>query len=479
VGAGSMVEDSGFARYFAEGIGTFVLTFTVGCNLVAMHHVWGGVSVACSFTVMIYALSKVSGGNFNPAVSLALGLIGHLGWQEVAFYIASQVVGGAAAGCAFAMVFARNLELAPTAGHLWWQACTVELLYTFMLCFVFLNVMASKAHAGKNQFYGIAIGFVLVAASYSGGGISMGCFNPAVAVGVDFWRAASVMGKPKKYSYSLAYCLFEFLGAWLAVQLYKVVRPGDAEGEAVTEVPLYSKLASEFIGSYMLVLTVGLCVMKNAPAGNFAIACALMCMIFALRSVSGGHFNPAVTAAVMVAGRERCSWKQGLQYMAAQVTAGICAALTYTVLMGGRTFALKPSQSQWHQALIGEFVFTFVLGFVVLSVATVREEKVLTEYFGFAIGMCVMAGGLAIGDLSGGALNPCVSIGLSLVHLTQAWACLPYALVELLAGLAAAGVFRLTQPSEFGPPKPSGVRLLDPEAQEGGASSASAPAATY
>merc|ERR1719199_161017 len=129
---------------------------------------------------------------------------------------------------------------------------------------------------------------------------------------------------------------------------------------------------------------------------------------------------------------------------------GILAAFTYAAMMNGETFALKPAPSKWSQVIAAEFVFTFVLAFVVLSVATVKNA--LSQYFGFAIGMCVTVGGCAIGKVSGGSLNPAVSFGISTSHIMKGdgfWPCLVYTLVEVAAGAAAAGVFKLTQPSEY------------------------------
>merc|ERR1719454_493748 len=137
-------------------------------------------------------------------------------------------------------------------------------------------------------------------------------------------------------------------------------------------------------------------------------------------------------------------------YIGVQILAGIIAAFTYSALMNGETFALKPAAYNWSQVLAAEFVFTFVLAFVVLSVATVKSA--LSEYFGFAIGMCVTVGGCAIGKVSGGSLNPAVSIGISSSHIIGGgnfWPCLIYTLVELIAGGLAAGVFLFTQPSEY------------------------------
>jgi len=438
-----MGEDSAIARYAAEFVGTFMLVFTIGCNVLSGQPVWGGVSIACVLTVMIYALGKSSGANFNPAVSVALGLTNKLEWKEVAIYSVTQIVAGIFAGLCYLAMFGASFNLAPTKGHNWWQAGLAETLYTFMLCFVVLNVAASKVHAGKNQFYGLAIGFVIVAGAYSGGAVSMGCFNPAVAFGIDVSSAYHGV------KYCFVYTAFELVGAALAAGAFKVCR-GEQEVDAAAEPSLQAKLLSEFLGTYMLVLTVGLNVLSGSAAGAFSIAASLMCMIFALGTCSGAHFNPAVTAAIVCSGRGKCSAKDGAMYAGVQIVGGICAAFTYSAMMNGETFALKPAGYKWSQVLVAEFVFTFVLAFVVLSVATVKSA--LSEYFGFAIGMCVTVGGCAIGKVSGGSLNPAVSIGISSSHIMGGggfWPCLIYTLVELAAGGAAAGVFMLTQPSEY------------------------------
>merc|ERR1719171_24653 len=95
-------------------------------------------------------------------------------------------------------------------------------------------------------------------------------------------------------------------------------------------------------------------------------------------------------------------------------------------------------------------VFTFVLCFVVLSVATIASP--LSQYFGLAIGFCVTAGGLAIGNVSGGSLNPAVSTGISAARIIGGghfYNCLIYSAVELAGAAVAAGVFRVTRPSEY------------------------------
>jgi len=234
----------------------------------------------------------------------------------------------------------------------------------------------------------------------------------------------------------------------LAAGLFKVCR-GAQEEDSTAEPGIVAKLVSEFLGTYMLVLTVGLNVLSDSAAGAFSIAASLMCMVFALGTCSGAHFNPAVTVAIVCSGRGKCSPKDGFMYIVVQILGGIWGAFTYSALMNG-TFPLKPPGYQWYQVVIAELVFTFLLAFVVLSVATVKNG--LSEYFGFAIGMCVTVGGCAIGKVSGGSLNPAVSIGISTSHIIDGgrfWPCLIYTLVELFAGAVAAGVFMVSQPSEY------------------------------
>jgi len=320
-------------------------------------------------------------------------------------------------------------------------------LYTFMLCFVVLNVACSKMHAGKNQFYGLAIGFVVIAGGYGAGHISGGCFNPAVAIGIDVSSAGLGFG------WCIPYTIFEFIGAAIAAVLFQVCRPEEKDDEA-TEAPasyeLPSKVLSEFLGTYFLVLTVGLNVIGGSKAPVFSIAASLMCMIFALGTCSGAHFNPAVTIAIMAAGRDKCSPKDGGIYIVVQIIAGIAAAFTYTA-MEGKSFPLGPGKGYgWAEAAVAEIMFTFLLAFVVLSVATVKSP--LSEYFGLAIGSCVTAGGYAIGAVSGGSLNPAVSFGIGVSGTLAGGAvvnCVIYSIFEIIGGCLAAGVFMATHPSEY------------------------------
>lgn len=443
-----MAEESGIARYLSEFVGTFLLVFTVGCNVLGGDAVWAVTSIACVLMVSIYALAASSGANFNPAVSLALGLSQKLPWMEVGIYIIVQLLAGVAAAFAYGALFWKvmNLEPAPGFGHL--SVGLAEGLYTFLLVFVVLNCAASTMNnppKQNNQFYGLAIGFSVIAGGYGAGAISSGCFNPAIAVGVDVSSAG--MG----FGWCLWYVLYELLGACLAAGLFRVVRPDDFGG--TTDYGLVTKCTSEFLGTYMLVLTVGLNVLGGSPAGAWSIAAALMCMIFALGNVSGAHFNPAVTVAILCSGREVCPLPHGAAFIVSQVLGGVLASLTYSVMHLGSSFPLGPKAPHgWVQCIIAEVAFTFVLCLVVLCCATVK--KPLSQYFGLAIGSCVTAGGYAIGSISGGSLNPAVSVGISSAGLVgrgggHFYNCLIFAASEFVGAVLAAGVFYVVYPSEY------------------------------
>jgi len=174
-----MSEHSLQNKLIAEFIGTFFLALTI-CTA-AVHGSAGEYApfaIASTLMVMIYGLGHVSGAHFNPAVTVGIWLRGACEKDEVAPYIAVQVIAGAAAALASAnllitdpSVTALELDMTQTIG--------AEFLYTFALVFVILNVATSEATAG-NGYYGAAIAFVVLAGALTVGGISGGSFNPAV-----------------------------------------------------------------------------------------------------------------------------------------------------------------------------------------------------------------------------------------------------------------------------------------------------------
>jgi len=327
----------------AEFVGTFLLVFTVGCNVLGKTPVFAGVSIASVLMVSIYALGAVSGANFNPAVSVTLGIVQSMKgpgmpWAKVGIYCAVQILAGLCAGFSYAILFWDAFNLGPAKGFGALSAGLCEMLYTFMLCFVVLNVACARKYEGEkgNQWFGLAIGFVIIAGAYGAGAISGGCFNPAVAIGVDTSSAGLGFG------WCIAYTIFELIGAAMAAVCFKLVRPGDLPAANSTPTPA-SELTSEFLGTFFLVLTVGLNVLGKSPAGAFSIAASLMCMIYAVGDISGAHFNPAVTFAILISKRDpKLDAKKAILYMLTQIAGAITAAFVYALIYRGETFALGP-----------------------------------------------------------------------------------------------------------------------------------------
>jgi aquaporin Z len=280
-----------------------------------------------------------------------------------------------------------------------------------------------------------------------------------VAFGIDVSSAHLGIG------WCLAYTAFELVGAAMAAGLFKVVRPNG--GEADEEYPLSAKLASEFIGTYILVLTVGLNVLGKSAAGAFSIAASLMCMIYALGDVSGANFNPAVSLALLMKGA--LPPVDAGAYMGVQILGGIAAAFTYSGIYSGQAFALGPGAGyKTSQALAAETAFTFVLVLVVLC-AAVDEKTKSANFFGLAIGSCVTVGGNAIGAISGGSLNPAVSFGIASAATLQYGAgnlltAVFYTLAEFVGASLAAGVVMVTHADGEAAVKGDAAAIKDTEA---------------
>jgi aquaporin Z len=172
----------------------------------------------------------------------------------------------------------------------------------------------------------------------------------------------------------------------------------------------------EFIGTFFLILVIGLCVIEPGAGAMapLAIGTILMVMVYAGGHISGGHYNPAVTLAVWMRGK--CKAKDVPFYMLAQVIgAALAALLVLWVKKGSLIVAAEPS---FKAALAMELIFTFALAFVVLNVAT-SKKTAGNSYYGLAIGFTVMAAAYAIGNISGCAINPAVAIGLTIMGLSK------------------------------------------------------------
>ena len=168
-------------KYLVEFIGTFYLIFTIGCTVISPGAgAMAPLAIGASLMVMIFAGGHVSGGHFNPAVSLAARIRGKLSGADLIPYWLAQFA--AAAVAAWAMHFIKLPNAAVPFAIGWKAALLAEFLFTFALAWVVLNTATAKGTAG-NSFYGLAIGMTVMTGAYAVGGVSGGAFNPAVAVG--------------------------------------------------------------------------------------------------------------------------------------------------------------------------------------------------------------------------------------------------------------------------------------------------------
>ncbi len=205
-------------------------------------------------------------------------------------------------------------------------------------------------------------------------------------------------------------------------------------------------LIVEFIGTFFLVLTVGLTVIGPGagPFAPLAIGSVLMVMVYAGGHVSGGHYNPAVTLGVWMRGK--CNTRDVVPYMVVQILAGIIAGVIVNFFRGeAPVTAANPDVAK---ALLNEILFTFALVFVVLSTATSSATEG-NSYYGLAIGFTLFVGVYAGGAISGGAYNPAVAFGISTMGLSPGGNIWIFLVANFVGGALASVVYRAVNPGEF------------------------------
>lgn len=202
-------------KYTVEFIGTFFLVFTV-CSVVFAggNAVSNPIAIGVILAVMVYAGGNISGGHYNPAVSLGAAVRGALPWKAVFPYWISQCLAAAAAAGVFKAVH-QDLSVLPVADMCLCGVTVAELLFTFALVYVVL-LTATNPHTSGNSYFGFAIGSTVTAGAYTVGGISLAAFNPAVALGLLVLGAADCTLFSVTVAANLA-------GAVLAALTYKFV----------------------------------------------------------------------------------------------------------------------------------------------------------------------------------------------------------------------------------------------------------------
>ncbi len=201
-------------KYICELIGTFFLMLTVGCCVIgASTGVIAPLAIGSALMVMVFAGGHLSGGHYNPAVTLGAWLRGRCAMQDVLPYWFAQVSGAIVASVAAqaikgnAPVTRMTVSMGP--------AFLAEFLFTFALVYVVLNVATAKGTTG-NSFYGLAIGITVMVGAFAVGSISGGAFNPAVAVGLGW---IGLIAWPSLALYWIAELLAGACAAWVFLSL--------------------------------------------------------------------------------------------------------------------------------------------------------------------------------------------------------------------------------------------------------------------
>jgi aquaporin Z len=205
-------------KYIAEFIGTFFLVLTVGCTVIpGATGVIPALAIGAVLMVMIFAGGHISGGHFNPAVTFAIFVRGRIEMKDVIPYWVAQIVGGIIAALVATFLVGKSgspMEITSIP-----VVFVAEFLFTFALAYVVLNCATAKGTL-DNSFYGLAIGFTVLAGIFAVGAISGGAFNPAVAIG-------AVVMKLIKVSDVWIHIVSELAAGLLAGLTFKFLNPTD------------------------------------------------------------------------------------------------------------------------------------------------------------------------------------------------------------------------------------------------------------
>ncbi len=206
-------------NYLTEFIGTFFLVLVIALT-------GNPIAIGSVLMVMVYMGGHTSGAHYNPAITFAIFIRKKIKGKEAIMYMIFQLLGATIAAFTYYFIFAKTFAPAPAAGfsnNI--KPLLVEMLFTFALASVVLNVGTSKKTFG-NSYYGIAIGFTVLAAAFAGGPISGGAYNPAVGAGpiiVDFILSGHSMCN------LWIYLVGPFVGAAVGAVVYKYVNPDEFE----------------------------------------------------------------------------------------------------------------------------------------------------------------------------------------------------------------------------------------------------------
>ena len=205
-------------KLLTEFIGTFFLFLTITMT-VSAGTLLAPIAIGSVLMVMVYMGGHISGAHYNPAVSLAAWMRGLMTQGDMIKYMGVQLLGAIAAGLVGLHLSGGNLVVPAAAEGMIVEAVIAEILFTFALVLVILNVAATEATAG-NSYFGLAIGFTVAAGAFAVGDVSGGAFNPAVGLGPAI--ADAFTGDAGHLADAWLYLVGPFAGGALAAYVYGI-----------------------------------------------------------------------------------------------------------------------------------------------------------------------------------------------------------------------------------------------------------------
>lgn len=194
-------------KYIFEGIGTFFLVLTVA-------YTGNPLAIGAVLAVLVYMGGAVSGGHYNPAVSLALWKVKKLSSTDLWRYIGSQLLGSFLAVLLYGFLTGKSFMVAPATDTSFIHALIAEIIFTFLLVTVVLQTAVSDKTKG-NSYFGLAIGFSVMVGAFAVGNISGGAFNPAVGLSPLVVNIANGINLNSFALYSIGPIVGSLLASWL------------------------------------------------------------------------------------------------------------------------------------------------------------------------------------------------------------------------------------------------------------------------
>jgi len=237
------------SKFACEFIGTGMLVCVVQVSVTQAITGFAPIAIGLVLMNMVYALGHISGAHFNPAVTTAILVRNipqfprHDTFNVFGYYM-SQYLGGITGGflawsiggheTAYHWPHVQKDVNTPVSGAEIWYVFQSELVFTFLLAFVVLNVATDQRNS-NNQFYGAAIGTTLMLSAFTIGSLSGCIINPAVWVGTVCAASAAASGNEPFYVYHFyVFWISEFAGGALAGLVYNVfIKNAQADGKAL------------------------------------------------------------------------------------------------------------------------------------------------------------------------------------------------------------------------------------------------------